>query len=76
MDPTYRYEANLLLLQSFGLGAKRVGSGELRSIPTHFQISDWPNPTTEGQRPDQSTKPQASGAEEVTWKVLLPLLQK
>ena len=44
MDRSYRQEINLLLLQTFGLGATRVGSGRLESIPTNFNLSDWPTP--------------------------------
>jgi hypothetical protein len=75
-DRNYRAQINLLLLQTFGLGATRVGSGRLESIATDFRVSDWPSPveTTErrGQRPTAGETP----GREATWQELLPLLQR
>ena len=75
MDRKYRQEINLLLCQTFGLGATRLTSGRLESIPTHFNVSDWPAPnerTNPGTRDAPNTH---QGTQEVTWQEVLPLLQ-
>lgn len=76
MDRSYRQEINLLLLQTFGLGATRVGSGRLESIPTNFNLSDWPTPNEPTTPSTRSASRTDQGAEEVTWQELLPLLQR
>jgi hypothetical protein len=76
MDRGYRQEANLLLLQIFGLGATRVGSGHFESIPTNFKISDWPAPNETPSSIGQKAPRTDQGTEEVTWQKLLPLLRQ
>jgi hypothetical protein len=75
MDRTYRHEINLLMLQTFGLGATRVGSGRLEAIPTDFKVSDWPSPAEAGQQGRKEPRTDQAN-EEVTWQQLLPLLQR
>jgi hypothetical protein len=76
MDRDYRQQANLLMLQVFGLGATRVGSGQLESIPTTFQVSDWPAPTETPSIISPKAPRTDNGAEDVTWQMLLPLLKQ
>lgn len=76
MDRSYRQEINLLLLQTFGLGATRIGSSRLESIPTDFHVSDWPV-SNEAPTPSARSAPRNDqGGEVVTWQELLPLLQR
>ena len=76
MDRNYRQEINLLLCQTFGLGATRLGSGRLESIPTNFNVSDWPAPNEPAVSGTRRAPPTDQDAEEVTWQELLPLLQR
>jgi hypothetical protein len=74
MSRDYRQSINLLLLQTFGLGASRIGSGALQPIPTDFHISDWPSPTTQPTLVESRAPPTDQGTEEITWPQVLPLL--
>ena len=76
MDRNYRQQINLLLCQTFGLGATRLRSGRLESIPTNFNISDWPAPNEPAVSSARRAPTTDQGADEVTWQELLPLLQR
>jgi hypothetical protein len=76
LDRAYRNQINLVLLQTFGLGAARLGSGVLQPIATDFDVNDWPSPRTDPALPSQPATRSESDAEEVTWQELLPLLQR
>jgi hypothetical protein len=77
MDRDYRSNINLLLLQFFGLGARQLGSGQLRPIDTEFSLTDWPSPVTEPTQQGQRAAPSAEEpAEPLTWQQLLPLLTR
>jgi hypothetical protein len=75
-DREYRAQINLLLLQTFGLGATRVGSGRLEPIATDFKVSDWPSPVdATGGRGRRAPAGEKTGRE-ATWQELLPLLKR
>ena len=76
MGRSYRQEINLVLLQTFGLGATRLGSGALESIPTDFRVADWPSPRAESESPGRPSSSTDKGTEEATWQQLVPLLQR
>ena len=75
-DRNYRAQINLLLLQTFGLGATRVGSGRLESIATEFKVSDWPSPVESTERSRRAAPAGEKTGGEATWQQLLPLLQR
>ena len=75
-DRTYRAEINLLLLQTFGLGATQTGSGRLMPIATDFKVSDWPSPVDSGERSGRRAPAGEKSGREASWQELLPLLQR
>ena len=76
MDPEYRQQINLVMLQAFGLGATRVGSGVLEPIATDFAVSSWPAPRDQPAEPGRAATPTNQGGREATWQELVPLLQR
>lgn len=76
MDPEYRQQINLVMLQAFGLGATRVGSGVLEPIATDFTVGSWPAPRDQPAEPDRAATPTNQGGREATWQELVPLLQR
>jgi hypothetical protein len=75
-DRTYRAEINLLLLQTFGLGATRIGTGRLDPIATDFKVTDWPSPVDAPEGGGRRAPRSESSGREATWQELLPLLQR
>ena len=76
MDSRYRQDINLVLLQAFGLGATRTGSGVLEPIPSDFAVDSWPPPREDSSDPDRPAASASSGAREATWQELMPLLER
>ena len=76
MDRDYRLQVNFLLLQTFGLGATRVGSGVLEPIATDFTVANWPASRDRPAEPSRPPVPAGRTAREATWQELVPLLQQ
>jgi hypothetical protein len=76
IDRSYREDINRLLLQTFGLGAARVGSGRLESIPTTFEPRDRPSPNSPADTPLQREPRDPQESHPIGWEELLPLLQR
>ena len=76
MDPEYRQQINLVMLQAFGVGATRVGSGVLEPIATDFAVGSWPAPRDQPAEPGRAATPTNQGGREATWQELVPLLQR
>jgi hypothetical protein len=72
-DPYYRRDANLLLLQAFGLGA--TVSGKLTSIPTHHALRDDYDSADKTPREKKNKSPDERSPGP-TWQQLVPLLDR
>jgi hypothetical protein len=76
IDRGYREDINRQLLQTFGLGATKLSTGRLESIPTTFEPRSRPNASETGERPAQRAVQEPREAQPLDWPELLPLLQR
>lgn len=77
IDRNYRQDINRLLLQTFGLSATNLATGQRESIPTTFEPRERPAPNEQPATPARRSTEASSDddAPQVTWQQLLPLLQ-
>jgi hypothetical protein len=76
MDRDYREDINRLLLKTFGLGATRLSTGRLESIPTAFEPRSRPNAGESGERSVQRATQEPREVQSLEWSQLLPLLRR